>query len=131
MCRKKTYYAIKIGNGVKDKIVPTWEECKKYVIGYPSVYKGFKDKKEAEKYLKNLTSEQIEIELKWNEIHRFYRLKEKWEMDCNFKIPNYIVDEIINGNNYNNLCSLLSLAVENNRLSNKQASIIKEKCKKK
>ena len=131
MRRKKSYYAIKIGNGVKDKIVTTWEECKKLVNGYPSIYKGFKDKKQAEKYLKNITEKQVEIELKRNEIHRFNRLKEKLEMECHFEIPNYIIDEIINGNNYENLCSLLWLAVENNRISKKNANILKEKCKKK
>lgn len=37
---KKNYYAIKIGNNVKDLIVDSLENWKNYVIGYPSLYKG-------------------------------------------------------------------------------------------
>jgi len=48
---KQKYYAIKEGKGVKDKIVNTWTECQKLVLGYPSVYKSFKTKYEAMEYL--------------------------------------------------------------------------------
>ncbi|WP_425306079.1 viroplasmin family protein [Clostridium neonatale] len=41
------YYAIKKGNGVTNKIVETWEECKVLVLGYPAIYKSFKTKDEA------------------------------------------------------------------------------------
>lgn len=47
----KKYYAIKIGNGVKNKIVNTWSECKELVLGYPAVYKSFKSKDQAMEYL--------------------------------------------------------------------------------
>ena len=36
--KKQKYYAIKVGKGVKDKIVRTWSECKELVLGYPSIY---------------------------------------------------------------------------------------------
>ena len=80
--------------------------------------------------MKNITSKQLDIELKWNEIHRFYRLKEKLEMKYHFEIPNYIVDEIINGNDYKNLCSLIRLAAANNKISEKNANILIKSVKK-
>lgn len=46
------YYAIKEGKGVTDKIVDTWEECKKFVHGYPAVYKSFYSMDEAVEYLR-------------------------------------------------------------------------------
>ena len=58
--KKKTkYYAIKEGKGVKDIIVNTWEECSKLVLGYNSVYKSFKTKEEAERYLKGVNVSKI------------------------------------------------------------------------
>jgi len=45
------YYAIKVGRGVKDKIVHTWEECKSITHGFNSVYKSFLTQVEAEAYL--------------------------------------------------------------------------------
>ncbi|WP_366846522.1 viroplasmin family protein [Clostridium sp.] len=32
---------MKVGKGVKDKIVRSWSECKELVLGYPSIYKSF------------------------------------------------------------------------------------------
>ena len=82
MARKKKVYAIKVGKGVEDKIVNSWEECEKLVIGYPSVYKSFRNIKEANKYLKNMTKENVDMQLLWNEIHKEHRVKEK-----NKKLP--------------------------------------------
>lgn len=48
---KQKYYAIKEGNGVKDKIVRTRDECEKFVKSYPSVYKSFLTEDKALKYL--------------------------------------------------------------------------------
>lgn len=128
---KYEYYAIKVGNNVKDLIVETWEECKDLVIGYPSVYKGFKTRKEAIKYLHNMTEEMVEERLLWGQVQRFNRLKHKLQIEYGFTIPDYIIDEIINNNNYDNLCALLNLAVLNKRISKKNARIIKEREKKK
>lgn len=69
----------------------------------------------------------IQKELMSAEVHRFNRLKEKLEREYGFEIPNYIVDEIINNHDYQNLCSLLNLAVSNKKISKKNAKIIKEK----
>lgn len=48
---KKKFYAIKKGNGVENKIVSTWEECKSLVEGYHSEFKSFKTEEDAIKYL--------------------------------------------------------------------------------
>lgn len=39
--KRKKYYAIKEGKGVKNIIVRSWDECVKLVLGYNSVYKSF------------------------------------------------------------------------------------------
>lgn len=44
---KQKYYAIKIGKGVKDRIVRSWIECEALVKGYPAIYKSFKTEDEA------------------------------------------------------------------------------------
>lgn len=121
---KKYYYAIKVGNNVENIIVESWEECEEYVIGFPSIYKKFKTKREAKRYLKNISNEEVEICLLSNERQRFYRLKEKLEFNYKFPIPNYIIEEIINKTNYNNLCVLLNLAVYNKRITKQNAEMI-------
>lgn len=124
--KKKKYYAIKIGNNVKDLMVESWKECSKYVIGYPSLYKSFYNKKEAKRYLENFSNEQVEKCLLINEIERNNRLKEKIQMKYGFEIPNYVLDEIISGRPSNLYC-LINLAVINKRLSKKNAEILQEK----
>lgn len=48
---KNKFYAIKKGNGVENKIVLSWEECKSIVDGYPSEFKSFKTEDDALNYL--------------------------------------------------------------------------------
>lgn len=49
---KKNFYAIKDGKGVKNKVVKTWDECKRLVDGYSNAkYKGFSSEEEAYEYL--------------------------------------------------------------------------------
>ena len=48
---KNKFYAIKKGNGVENKIVLSWTECKTLVDGYPSEFKSFKTEEDALKYL--------------------------------------------------------------------------------
>lgn len=121
------FYAIKVGKNVENLVVNSWKECKEYVIGYPSVYKKFKTEKDAKKWMNNLTDVEVKNILATNEIHRFYRLKEKLEFEYKFEIPNYIVDEIINNNNYENLYALINLAVMNNHLTKNNAKTLKNK----
>ena len=52
MGKKQKYYAIKVGNNVKDLIVDSWSECEKYVLNVPNRYKSFGTMEEAEAYLK-------------------------------------------------------------------------------
>lgn len=129
MPEKKKYYAIKVGKNVTDKIVNSWEECKELVIGYPSVYRSFKSRKEAELYIKNMTDEKIEIQLMWNEIHRKHRLKEKLEMTLGFKIPMYIAEELMNTDltcNKEKIFLLINMGLINNRLSKKNAEKLRK-----
>lgn len=51
MAKQQKYYAIKVGKGVKDKIVTSWSECEALVKGYPAIYKSFKSEDEALEYL--------------------------------------------------------------------------------
>lgn len=76
--------------------------------------------------MNNLTDVEVKNILATNEIHRFYRLKEKLEFEYKFEIPNYIVDEIINGNSYDNLCSLINLAIINKKISKKNGKMLKK-----
>ena len=120
------YYAIKIGKNVKDIIVSDWEVCKMYVIDSPAIYQEFKNKKEAKKYLQSINEIEVKNILLNQEIERFRCLKEKIEYQYGFHVPNYIIDEIINNSNYNNLCSLVNLAILKNRLTKEQGKIIKQ-----
>lgn len=121
----KYFYAIKVGKNVENIVVNSWKECEEYVIGYPSVYKKFKTEKDAKKWMNNLTDVEVKNILVTNEIHRFYRLKEKLEFEYKFEIPNYFVDEIINNDNYENLCALINLGVINKQISKINAGKLK------
>jgi len=54
-------------------------------------------------------------------------LKEKLEKYFNFNIENYIIDDIIEGENYLHLCLMVNLAVFNKRITEENAKILKEK----
>jgi viroplasmin and RNaseH domain-containing protein len=55
----KKVYAIKVGNGVNDIIVQTWEECKGLTDGYNSVYKSFSTQEEAVEFLGTVDAEKV------------------------------------------------------------------------
>ena len=128
--KKKTFYAIKIGREVCDKIVNSWEECEKLVIGYPSVYKSFEHEKEAYKYLENMTPEEVELKLIWNKIHMRSRIKEKFEKELGFNIPKYVIDEIIllkeKKTSKENLLLIINFACLSNKISEKNAHKLKK-----
>lgn len=73
----KKYYAIKVGKGVKNKIVTTWKECSELVLGFNSIYKSFKTREEAEKYLNGIKDNSIDIVLEKNKKAREYNTKKK------------------------------------------------------
>lgn len=52
---------------------------------------------------------------------------EKEVIKMNFDIPDYIEDEIKNGKSYENICSLIDLAVISNRITKENANILKNK----
>ena len=54
-------------------------------------------------------------------------LKEKLEKYFNFNIENYIIDDIIEGENYLHLCLMVNLAVFNKLITDENAKILKEK----
>lgn len=58
--KSKKWYAIKEGNGVKNKIFTSWGGCEKLVKAYPVVYKGFKTEEETKEYLSNIKDNQVE-----------------------------------------------------------------------
>lgn len=49
--KPKKFYAIKVGKGVKNIIVKSWDECSKLVLGFNSIYKSFHTEEEAKAYL--------------------------------------------------------------------------------
>ena len=129
MFPKKKFYAIKLGNGVKDVVVKNWNECEKLVIGYPAVYKSFRTEKEANRYLNTMTQEQVEKQLLWNDIHKKFRIKEKLEYNLGFRIPDYIVDEILEAKNKKNkkeIYELIDLSIEEKIISKKNGKKLNE-----
>lgn len=60
-------------------------------------------------------------------VKQLINLKEQKLAECDFEIPDYIIDEFVNSNNYNNLCSLINLAVANNRISVENGEYLKYK----
>lgn len=62
MAKPKKYYAIKVGKGVKDKIVTSWSVCEALVKGYPAIYKSFKTEDEALEYLGAITDTDKKLE---------------------------------------------------------------------
>lgn len=62
--KKQKYYAIKEGFGVKNIILENWTETEKLVKGYPSVYKSFFTREEAEKYLDNVDVNKVQDQMK-------------------------------------------------------------------
>ena len=57
--KRQKFYAIKIGKGVENKIVTSWEECKGLVQGFPAVYKSFLTIEEAVKYLDTVDVDKV------------------------------------------------------------------------
>lgn len=62
MAKQQKYYAIKVGKGVKDKIVTSWSECEALVKGYPAIYKSFKSEDDAKEYLRAIKDVKKKLE---------------------------------------------------------------------
>lgn len=62
-----------------------------------------------------------------NIIDERQRKSEKLQSKFNFKIPNYVIEELIKDNkNYDILNSMIGIAVVNGRLSREQAQILRK-----
>lgn len=71
----------------------------------------------------------IDIKMRVENLERrnidFKILKDKLEKYFNFKITNYIIDDIIEKENYNHFCLMVNMSVLNNGLSNENGEILK------
>lgn len=68
--KQSKYYAIKVGRGVKDKIVRSWKECKELVDRFPFVYKSFETEEEAIYYLRTVDVEEMRTRIRKARQHR-------------------------------------------------------------
>ena len=94
--KKQKYYAIKEGNGVKNKIVRTWSECKELVLGYPSIYKSFVTEEEAIKYLGGIRDKDIPaMQEKVKSNIKASKKRRSTTKSINFRVPNEIYDEFM------------------------------------
>jgi hypothetical protein len=57
-------------------------------------------------------------------------VKEKLEKEFNFKIVNYIIDDILDYETYHHICLMINMAVVNCRLSAEQGEMVKTRIKK-
>jgi len=89
---KNKFYAIKKGNGVENKIVSTWNECKKLVEGYHSEFKSFKTEEDALKYLG--VKKQKQVNKKPNNGIVGLQVQNKSNKNNSFKVQ--ISDELYN-----------------------------------
>lgn len=93
---KPKFYAIKEGKGVKNKIVTTWNECKELVHGYPSVYKSFLTKEEAEKYLGSIKETQLpELKEKIKKNIEYSKKKKATTKPLNLRISSDVLDDFM------------------------------------
>ena len=122
----KNFYAIKIGRNVKDLVIDNWEECKNYVLYYNSIYKGFKTKNEARKWLNSWTDEEIAYRLEKQLFYRNIHLKKKILSDLNFRLNIDILNFILeNTYNYNEICKFIDINIEDNKISAYKAGVLK------
>lgn len=73
--KRQKFYAIKIGKGVENKIVTSWEECKELVQGFPAVYKSFFTIEEAVKYLDTVDVDKVRDQARYcmeNKLNKIY-----------------------------------------------------------
>ena len=64
---------------------------------------------------------QIDIRLQKQKV-----IQETLENYFGFKIPNYIIDDIVYNETYHHICLMINLATVNERLSNENAATLKE-----
>ena len=62
-------------------------------------------------------------------LKEFEILKRELENHFDFEIVDYIISDILEGENYNHVCLMINLAVLNNRISVENGNILKNKLK--
>lgn len=80
-----------------------------------------------EKYVVNINQRIKELEQE-KILHE--KIKKKMSNYFNFEITSYIIDDIVISENYRHFCSMVNLAVVNNRLSANNGDILKTEIKK-
>lgn len=92
--KPKKYYAIKIGKGVTDLIVRSWDECKSYTDGCNSIFKSFLTEKEATDYLNSVDVEDKAKQIKFA-MNRNKELKETTTCLKKVRLPNELYQAFI------------------------------------
>lgn len=114
--KKKKWYAIKDGKGVKDIIFTSWTECEKVVKGYPAIYKSFRSEEEAKNYLDNIQDGEIENIRKRHKEARQYnenrKLTTKALVGIRIPIELYVILENKSKNEAVNIEELLIEAIK-------------------
>ena len=63
------------------------------------------------------------------EIERRKVLREKIQSNFDFEIPIYVLEDIIDEENFGHICSIINMATNNNRISEENSIELKEKLK--
>ncbi len=110
MATKQKYYAIKIGKGVKDKIVTTWSECEDLVKGYPAIYKSFKTEDEALEYLGAIKDVKRKLEDN-NKAMEYNKAKKKGTVSVANLLKGVRIDKVI-AEEFESKCNDLNISKE-------------------
>ena len=73
-----------------------------------------------------IEEKELEIIRLKNEIERRKKLKEKIISMLNTEIPDYIIEDIIDGEDYRHICLMINVATINNRISREENQKLKE-----
>ena len=104
---KQKYYAIKLGKGVRDKIVTSWSECEALVKGYQSVYKSFKTEEEALEYLKAIK----DVDKTLEENNKAMEYKKKGTVSVANLLKGVRIDKVI-AEEFESKCNDLNISKE-------------------
>lgn len=72
---------------------------------------------------KDINKEKLQIEIR---LQKQKLIQETLEKYFGFKIPKYIIDDIVDNETYHHICLMINLATVNERLSTENADRLKE-----
>ena len=75
----------------------------------------------------SMTEEKYEIIKK--HIEKIDKIKNDLQKHINFEIPEYIIHDIAENEEFNHICLIINVAIVNNRLSSENGNYLKEKIK--